>query len=240
MRTFVEPNRVCRRICVIFTVGLLIFDGFAALAFGGDHSGGGSGCMSEVQRSAEVVIQDLRLEGRKLNPPVRASAFAGASRPTSFKFVDEKTDLQYEGAHVDAYFNGETILVRCDRFEKNSIDGRARVVAHEIFRKMAIEGGNYEVSRQLAIFQGGLHDRSCGEIQEAMSKLLSTYIDAFKTCYDLEQAGQSAGSTYRLEIAIARQVEATYPEGIQACHQYCPDTSPCDGPKPAGACSIRK
>ena len=109
-----------------------------------------------------VVLGDLKTEGAKLKPPVSSATFAKAASSESFQLVADTDDLQYKNAHVDAYFDGKTILVRCDRLEKNQPDAQARLIAHEVFRKMSLEGDEYEESRQLSLFRNSFDDSACG------------------------------------------------------------------------------
>ncbi len=112
-------------------------------------SGGGSGCLSEIFRSASTVSDWLETNGAKLSPPVKASDFLNSVDPSAIRFTQD--DLQYQGNPVDAYFDGKFIRVRCDRLQRDSADAQNRVIAHEVFRKMGHEGDKYELSRQISV-----------------------------------------------------------------------------------------
>lgn len=137
-----------KEFCMLISMVSAVIISQSALARpGGDHSGGGSGCLAEFMRTAYEFSEWLDLKGAQLHPPVRGNQFLLELDPKAIKFTDE--DLRYQGNPVDAFWNGSHILVRCDRLIPNSFESRRKVVAHEIFRKMGLEGDHYEISRQI-------------------------------------------------------------------------------------------
>lgn len=112
--------------------------------------GGGSGCMSEIFRAANVVASWLENNGDKLRPEaINAEDFLDAVDPSAIQFTNE--DLRYQGNPVDAYFDGHVIHINCERFKNDPADAQDRVLAHEVFRKMKMEGDRFEVTRQIPI-----------------------------------------------------------------------------------------
>jgi hypothetical protein len=114
---------------------------------GGSTRGGGTGCLAEIMTAALSTSKLLDSVPVSRNLPINGESFLAQIDPNIFQFTQD--DLQYEGNAVDAFFTGQKIQVRCDRFEANTTEGRERVLAHEIFRKMGIEGDKYEISRQI-------------------------------------------------------------------------------------------
>lgn len=114
---------------------------------GGADAGGGSGCMANFMSAAFDASEWLSNNGSKLKPAVKENAFLLATSPNDILITNE--DLEYKGNPVDAFFDGSKIEVRCDRLTNDNIVNRRRVVAHEIFRKMGLEGDQYEISRQM-------------------------------------------------------------------------------------------
>ena len=63
--------------------------------------------------------------------------------------MPESESLQYRRENVTAFFDGTRIRVRCDRLNKENPAGLKRVVAHEVFRKMGLEGDDYRYTMQV-------------------------------------------------------------------------------------------
>jgi hypothetical protein len=118
-----------------------------AHAQGSEGKGGGSGCMAEVMQSVNRLNNWLTLNEGKIK--VSASQFAATARPELFQFVPEIVDLQYKGNPVDAFFDGEHVKIRCDRLLKNSQKTQALLIAHEVFRRLGLEGDDYEVTKRM-------------------------------------------------------------------------------------------
>ena len=133
--------------CVLLMT--LLFASFA-YAKGPGSTGGGKGCRADFMRSAFVTSQWLETNGSKLNPQISSNDFLVEVDPDKIVETPDE-DLQDRGEPVSAYYDGEKIKVRCDRLEAETSDARQRVIAHEIFRKMGVEGDLYEVSRQIDI-----------------------------------------------------------------------------------------
>lgn len=126
--------------------------------------GGGSGCTADFMRAGYVVSDWLKTNGSSLKPAVNGDDFLTQIDPT--KIISTTENLQYNGSPVDAFYDGQVIKVRCDRFQHNNTLTQERVVAHEIFRKMGLEGDKYEVSSQIAILAGA----------GVLGKSLSSYV----------------------------------------------------------------
>ena len=142
---------------------------------GGVDTGGGSGCMAEFMRAGYQVSDWLTNNGQKLQPPVRSDDFLRQIDPSIIVEVPADQPLDYHGNPVDAYFTGTQILVRCDRFLGRDTTIRQRVVAHEIFRRMGLEGDAYEISRQIwsstdpsGIFGVWLDQTGCYQVQKVL------------------------------------------------------------------------
>ncbi len=105
----------------------------------------------------------------------------------------------YEGNHVDAFYNGNKIQVRCDRLEVNTPEGRERAVAHEIFRKMTLEGDRYEISRQIPGLWSPL---ASGNYRDLASPFQRVYLDV-----------ELGPASNQLTITVSRPKEPSYSWG---------------------------
>lgn len=128
----------------------LLFVGPSAFVYAGGNTGGGAGCVADFMATAYELNSWLLTNGSNLNPPIDANAFHSV--------VDAKIiiptieDLRANnGSVVDARYESENdiIKVRCDRLQANTKSGLWRVVGHEFFRRMGIEGDGYELTQQI-------------------------------------------------------------------------------------------
>jgi len=125
---------------------------------GGNTSGGGDTyTLNFIKTATQELFPWLSVHGAKLNPPVDASAFLLAINPekiVSLDHVYESCDQSQSGREVDACYNAKTgrIFLSRTRYPlQQSSPEKLGLVAHEIFRKMGIEGNLYEVTRQMSI-----------------------------------------------------------------------------------------
>lgn len=138
----------------ILTLGMVIAISMSAAmkakaTEGGNSGGGGSGCMAAIMRNVTDVSNWLRNNGHLLNPVITSKNFNDAAKTEIFKFTN--ANLNYMGNPVDAYYDGNSILIRCDRLIKNDPSTQRALIAHELFRHLKVEGDEYEVSRQIPI-----------------------------------------------------------------------------------------
>lgn len=132
----------------LIIVSTLIISSITPTALAGPGgTGGGSGCRAEFMSVGYEFSLWLNEHGAKLQPQINGSDFLQEIDPNIIISTEE--NLTYTGSPVDAYWDGQKIKVRCDRFLNNNLENRRRVVAHEIFRKMKIEGDDYRISRQI-------------------------------------------------------------------------------------------
>ena len=119
----------------------------SVFAGGTSVTGGGKGCRAEILHVTNEVADWIAVYGNLLSP--RLSKYEFLEAAASGGIVDTDEDLRFNGEKVDALFDGKKIVVQCNRFLGNTYDVRKRVMAHEVFRKMGLEGDDYEVSRQM-------------------------------------------------------------------------------------------
>jgi hypothetical protein len=115
-------------------------------------SGGGTGCRGNFLATAHQVALWLEVNGSGLKPSaVSSKDFLSeiASPELAISLVPESEPLKYRSEDVTAIFNGKQIQVRCDRLNRENPPGLKRVVAHEIFRKMNLEGDDYNYTKQV-------------------------------------------------------------------------------------------
>jgi hypothetical protein len=235
-------------------------------------SGGGDRFTTDFARTAEKEIYPwLKVHGAGITPPVDAEAFRLAIDPEAMVSVDHVYEscrfvLVNEGRpdqHLqavpqnlngqadrerEACYSAETKLIYISRARypltmQNSAPKRG-LIAHEIFRKMGIEGNEHRISKQISILQvpvpganGYVHNANeCTALLNVMSSLTNSYVDVLKICYKLEQSSQVQSPLYLQEAAIARQIESTFASAAFSCNQYCEDASICNLGTPEGIC----
>lgn len=183
---------------------------------GGGDPGGGSGCMAEIYVAASLV--DLYLYKHK-DLGVNSLEFQQALDPLAIKFVPPTQPLKYEGNDVDAYFDGNKIEVRCDRFLGLDADARAHVIAHELFRKLGREGDAYEITHKIPQI-AGLTD-TCGESREVLASLTGSYIEGFITCRDLQAQHRTRAPEYQTMLISQKLAQRTYAKTRALCNSVC-------------------
>lgn len=235
-------------------------------------SGGGDRFTTDFAKIAEQEIYLwLKIHGGKLTPAVDAGTFRIANDPEAMVSVDHVFEschfiLVNEGqkdqtlqaipqnlpGHPDpereACYNDDTQLIYISRTRypltmQNSAPKRG-LIAHEIFRKMGIEGDEHQISKQISILSVPVsgpntyvHDtNACNTTKQAMSNLISSYVDALKICYGLEQSNQAHTALYRTEATIARQIESSFANAAFYCNRVCDDASTCNLTTPEGIC----
>lgn len=135
--------------------------GHAALAEGGSSTGGGDAYVRDFVATATQEVYPWLLEqGISLKPKIDAETFLRAVNPRDMQSADHV----YEKCNPTAKAANEREVQVCysqenDRYyisrtmyplDVKSSAKRA-LVAHELFRKMKIEGDLYEISRQMPI-----------------------------------------------------------------------------------------
>lgn len=123
--------------------------------------GGGSGCLAEIKSVHHELAVWLAKNGKGLSPAVEAEDFIKALPDNDIVFTDK--ELVYQGRPIDAYFDGEKISFNCSRFQKNGPAPKRLLIAHEVFRKLHIEGDGYEVSRQISLLDANFGGGDMGE-----------------------------------------------------------------------------
>ncbi len=118
-------------------------------AVGRDTSGGGSGCMGEYMAQVQGIADWIQKKGSTLKPSVSSERFLEAADPNDVEIVPVTIDLKYKGNPISAFYEGSKIQLRCDRLLSEPPNWRKRTVAHEVLRKMGLEGDRYEISRQM-------------------------------------------------------------------------------------------
>ncbi len=120
---------------------------------GGVGGGGGTGCKATFMAAAYQTAAWIEKSGYSLKPTVDVKDYVSALNTVKVVEVPKSVDLKEYGTHgksvTSRYDGNNTIEVRCDRLNAETQQGLKRVTAHEIFRKMKIEGDAYEVSRQI-------------------------------------------------------------------------------------------
>lgn len=157
--SFSSARDNCSRIPSIPKLGTKHQEGIESLILGGvGNTGGGDEFTYDFLFTANQIIYPwLKSNGHKLNPKVDAEAFLKALDPKSLVSVQEvyeSCDEKKSGRPVSACYNARTgqILLSRDRYiTDNFSPSKIGLVSHEIFRKMGIEGDNYEVTKQIAI-----------------------------------------------------------------------------------------
>ncbi len=135
-----------------------------AYADGGTSSGGGDAyTLDFIQTATQIIYPWLSQNGSKLTPSVNANDFLLAINPAqiaSLEHVFESCDGSATGREVQACFNektGKTYLNRSSYTLGNqNAPAKVGLVAHEVFRKLKIEGDQYEVTQQMPIAQDGI------------------------------------------------------------------------------------
>ena len=143
-------------------IAMLILFTHAALCVA-DNGPGGTGGGDEytldfVQTATQQIYPWLKAHGNSLVPKVNADDFLMTTNPENIISeyqVFESCDGSNGGREVEACFNSITNKIHLSRTLyplniKNS-SGKLGLVAHEIFRKMKLEGDKYEITRQLSI-----------------------------------------------------------------------------------------
>ena len=137
-------------------------------ALGGSDRGGGDEFVADFLKVAnQEIIPWIRTNGKDLNPPVEEKHFAetlAALRILSvektfeschFKEVNSKLlaiKLSKKDREVSACFDGAgDIFLSRSHYPIAVINSSAKraLVAHEIFRKMGLEGDQYELTKQM-------------------------------------------------------------------------------------------
>ncbi len=235
-------------------------------------SGGGDRFTTDFARTAEKEIYPwLVIHGSELHPAVDAEKFHLAIDPEAMVSVDHVYEscrfvlvnkgqpdqhLQALPQNLDgqadrereACYNDETELIYISRSRypltmQNSAPKRG-LIAHEIFRKMHVEGDEHRISKQISILLVPVpgantyvhNENECTALLQAMASLTNSYVEVLKTCYKLEQSNQVQSPLYRTEATIARQIESTFANAAFSCNQYCEDASICNLSTPEGIC----
>lgn len=217
---------------------------------GGEGSGGGDSYTQDFITVAENEIYPwLKDNGHKLNPQVDAEEFLKNIDPTkieSDKHVFESCDGSGTGREVEVCYNGHTdqFFISRTRYPLASSNSPSKrgLIAHEIFRKMKIEGDKYEVTRQIPVISvpGAKYDsNACTATMATMSQLLGSYIDSIKVCYQLKTANNIDGPEYTQQIVFARQIESLYASAAVLCQTTCRNGMSCTNAYPSDACNDR-
>jgi len=129
-----------------------------AAAGGGGTGGGDLYVVDFVTTATQTIYPWLKAHGNSLKPKVNATDFLMAMDPrgiVSASHVFESCDGSRTGREVDACYNADKdqITLSRTRYPINSDSpDKLKLIAHEVFRKMRIEGDQYEIVRQISIF----------------------------------------------------------------------------------------
>ncbi len=125
---------------------------------GGETGGGDLFILDFTQTAREEIYPWIKEHGSQLTPPVNAESFLEAISPKdmiSMDHVYESCDGSNSGREVDACYNEitkQTVISRTRYpIRMPTSPAKSALVAHEIFRKLKLEGDDYNVSRQMPI-----------------------------------------------------------------------------------------
>jgi hypothetical protein len=132
-------------------LGLLFCSLASSPALAVKEGGGGDGYVASFVTVARHIEAWLEIHGKELNPSVDFMAFDRAVDPNKIGSTDSQ--LYYKGLPKDCLFDLSSGIITINRARwselKDGSSEQTRVVAHELFRKMGIEGDGYEVSTQI-------------------------------------------------------------------------------------------
>jgi hypothetical protein len=206
---------------------------------GNEGSGGGDEyTLDFIKIAVNEIYPWLKENGDKLNPQVDADSFLKAIEPKNIESlprVFESCDGSGQGREVEACYNGLTKRISISRalypLELSNYAPKRGLIAHEIFRKMRIEGDSYEVTRQIPILASPgatLNYRECEMARKTMSSLIDSYIESFKLCYRIEQAGKTDGDLYKAQIATVRLLKSRFAAARMRCNNSCAEAASCN------------
>ena len=168
---------------LVFATLICLAIGHATSAFcqdGGVGGGGGDEFTADfINVASQELYPWLKLHGSSLSPQIDAEDFLAAVNQivknkdiASAVRVYESCNGTKKGRQVEACFSTDTGKITLSRswypIQKTNSMPKLRLVAHEMFRKMKIEGDQYEVARQISITnsdQTGIHGQAitiCG------------------------------------------------------------------------------
>lgn len=143
------------KLTVLLTV-LAITPTFAKEKMGAGSSGGGDSYVLDFIKTANLyVLPWLKKNENSMDFVIDEAAFKEAVNPREILSIDqvfESCDGSQKGREVEACFNAKTGLTYLSRTRYRLGDysnAKLGFVAHEVFRKMGIEGDNYEVTKKL-------------------------------------------------------------------------------------------
>lgn len=228
----------------MMTIFLTTYNCFSAENGGEDSGGGDSYTLDFISVAVNQVYPWLKENGSKLNPQVDASVFLSHVDPTrvlSKNKVYESCDDSKRGREVEICYNGvkDLFYISRNKYPLNSSDLKLKIglVSHEIFRRMGIEGNNYEVTRQFgALFFSPENEAKCLELKSRRSGLLAAYEQLQMSC------DGRAGSQYTYagwtsdKSALSRALVADYTEIQKECELRCASQTICNVPLVADIC----
>lgn len=238
---------------------------------GAGNTGGGDEYTADFVNTARLEIYPwLKEHGSTLKPAVDAEEFMKAVDPENivsspqvfescqFQVIDEGLPSQKivgvpkskEDRSVPACYNSDVGKIYLSRSRypivlRNSSPKRG-LIAHEVFRKMGLEGNAYEISSQMSIVNvprtvpgvGSVANKdACDGNRSYMWSLIEVYIRSVKHCYQLEFTGRIKSQAYEDEKKIVTLIERSYAKAVFTCDYVCEDSLECSGPVPQGACS---
>lgn len=148
-----------RKIFYTFYLAIYLLCQSLVQARGGIDTGGGDNYVLDfVMVANQNLYPWLQENGSKLKPPVDAEKFQGLICPNNISSTDkvfEACDGSNNGREVAACYNQKENHIYLSRamypISEKLTPSKLGLVAHEVFRKMGIEGDGYEVTRQMAI-----------------------------------------------------------------------------------------
>lgn len=206
----------------------MVFSTNVAKAAQGTNSGGGGDLytLDFVKTANQSVFPWLIKNGANLSPVVDANDFIQAVSPkdiASLEKVFESCDDTERGREVAACYNAQTnkIFLSRNLYPLNQ-DGPAkiRLVAHEIFRKMGIEGDAYEVTKQISITKeamvysainyeaaGTCWNPKSGDVRDTMAASEATGLAALNVIYGTRASGYVINSA--CQVAYEKYLKST-------------------------------
>ena len=215
---------------------LLLIIILSGTAQAGRESGGGDEFTLDFVRVATQIIYPwLVTKGSKLNPSVDSGDFLIAVNPkqlVSIEHVFESCDGSSRGREVEACFSskdGFTYLSRTRYPLKNDSPAKFGFISHEVFRKMGIEGNQYEISRQMSIltsvdtcsqpivFLKHIFTNTCTNVPN--SRLATDCRNSFNELITVWKLG--IGKNCRNQWASDACMEACSPRMGMSCLEFC-------------------
>ena len=161
MNNKINLYKTIQRLAIFLSISLSTLSSGYAFDGGGSTGGGDEFALDFIQTATQQLYPWLKAHGKSLNPKIDADDFLMATNPeeiVSDLQVFETCDGSKNGREVEACYSESTNKIHLSRtrypINLKSSPGKLGLVAHEIFRKMKLEGDQYEITRQISIVTG--------------------------------------------------------------------------------------